>query len=371
MIYNSNGRLIQRKGSVWNFHSWNDAWFNRPDVNGANGWQAVDSTPQEASDGLMQMGPAPLFSVRKFDDSAPWDTPFVISEVAAKIHNYVQRCDDSGNNCNLDDMGIDPDQHAGTLIVTNPFGNNTNDITSDYKKPDLIALSRIPKKLKKVLRVTEGDDDVAILIEGRNEQGFGKPIQLIGMVFGSGTNEVVDCDIHCYYTDYTGTIYDNFRNFSFTAHLNQANNFTDAFEHEINDFLYDTPIDTNFLFTMYAVVQSTEDVLADTSALALDLPSLLVSAPAIVHLNDHPAYSVSFTNPLPVPLTNVFVRIRTIEMGDDVTLSIGTVAVGAPITINRKLAPSPDALGDQAIMALLFCDQIDYLDGYATVQVVS
>jgi len=370
MIYDSNGRLIQRKGSIWNFHSWNDAWFNRPDVNGANGWQAVDATPQEMSGGLMQMGPAPLISVKNFDDSAPFDTPFVISEVSAKIHNYVQRCDSSGNNCNLDDMGIDPDQHAGTLIVSNPV-DNVFDITVDYKQPDHIALSRIPKKLKKIWRVTEGDDDVSMFIEATNEKGFGKPIRVTGMVFGSGDSEdVVEADIHCYYTDYTGNIYDNFKNFSFTAHLTAANNYTDAFDHEISDFLYDTPIDTNFFFTMYAVVQSTGDILADSSSLALSTPSLTITAPPVVHIKESPSFTVTFTNPLPVSLTNSFVRVRTPEMGDDVIISVGTVPSNGQININRQLFPSSDSLGDQAIMATLFCDQIDYLDGYASVQVI-
>jgi len=369
MIYNSNGKLIQRKGSIWNFHSWNDAWFNRPDVNGANGWQAVDATPQEQSGGLMQMGPAPLFSVKAFDDSAPWDTPFVISEVAAKIRNYVQKCDDSGQNCVNEDMGIDPDQHAGTLIVSNPV-DNVFDITGDYKKTDTIALSRIPKKLKKIWRVTEGDDEVSMFIEGTNERGFGKPIQVTGMFFGSGdADETVDADIHCYYTDYTGFIYDNFRNFTYTAQLNAANNYTDAFDRVVDDFLYNIPVDTNFFFTMYATVRSTGAILADNAALSLSLPSLNVTAPAIVHINTPASYSVTFVNPLSSPLTNVVVRIRTIDMGDDVTLTIDSVNGGGAININRQLLAKRDAIGSQYILAALFCDQFDYIDGYTSLQV--
>lgn len=37
--------------SIWNFHVWNDIWMARPDLpSGYGGWQAIDSTPQEASD---------------------------------------------------------------------------------------------------------------------------------------------------------------------------------------------------------------------------------------------------------------------------------------------------------------------------------
>ena len=35
-----------------NFHVWNEAWFDRPDLPaGYGGWQAFDATPQERSEG--------------------------------------------------------------------------------------------------------------------------------------------------------------------------------------------------------------------------------------------------------------------------------------------------------------------------------
>ena len=39
--------------SVWNFHVWNDVWMARPDLpEGYDGWQIIDATPQESSDGM-------------------------------------------------------------------------------------------------------------------------------------------------------------------------------------------------------------------------------------------------------------------------------------------------------------------------------
>lgn len=35
-----------------NFHVWNEIWMSRPDIPGTyGGWQVVDVTPQETSDG--------------------------------------------------------------------------------------------------------------------------------------------------------------------------------------------------------------------------------------------------------------------------------------------------------------------------------
>ena len=35
-----------------NFHVWNESWFKRRDLpQGYDGWQVIDGTPQEASEG--------------------------------------------------------------------------------------------------------------------------------------------------------------------------------------------------------------------------------------------------------------------------------------------------------------------------------
>jgi hypothetical protein len=338
-----------------------------------NGWQAVDATPQEKSEGVFQMGPAPLAAVKNFVDSAPWDTPFVVSEVSSKVHNYVQRCDDSGQNCNNEDMGIDPDTHVGTLIVSNPVGN-VSDITSDYKQTDHILASRVPKKLKKMWRVSDdGDDDIAIFIEATNEPGFGEPIRLNAMFFGynDSIDELVFADVHCYYTDYTGQILSNFKNFSITALLTSNNSNTYAWEMDISDFLYEQPVNVDFYFTLFALVNSTGVVLADTASLSLRLPSITVLAPQTIHVGVASQYALNFYNPLPVPLTNVVMRVRKIGMGNDDNFSISTVPARAPINIaNQLLLASAQSVGRQSILATLFCDQFESLQGYVNVQVV-
>ena len=103
--------------SVWSFHVWNEMYMKRPALNavlggvygrkGADGWQAVDATPQELSRGgsgisppdaeVYQMGPASLALLKQNADprgAAPrregWDHEFVISEVNADIQMWVK-----------------------------------------------------------------------------------------------------------------------------------------------------------------------------------------------------------------------------------------------------------------------------------------
>lgn len=63
---------------------WNDCWMARPDLPpGHGGWQAVDSTPQETSQGTFRCGPASVNAIRSGQVYLKHDTPFVFAEVSA------------------------------------------------------------------------------------------------------------------------------------------------------------------------------------------------------------------------------------------------------------------------------------------------
>ena len=56
----------------------------RPDLPpGHGGWQAVDSTPQETSQGTFRCGPASVNAIRAGQVFLKYDTPFVFAEVSA------------------------------------------------------------------------------------------------------------------------------------------------------------------------------------------------------------------------------------------------------------------------------------------------
>ncbi|XP_022248775.1 hemocyte protein-glutamine gamma-glutamyltransferase-like, partial [Limulus polyphemus] len=72
--------------SIWNFHVWNECWMARADLPvGYGGWQIVDATPQETSEGIYQLGPAPQLAVKRGEVGYRYDVPFVFAEVNADI----------------------------------------------------------------------------------------------------------------------------------------------------------------------------------------------------------------------------------------------------------------------------------------------
>ncbi|XP_069113248.1 protein-glutamine gamma-glutamyltransferase 2-like [Argopecten irradians] len=73
--------------SIWNFHVWNEIWTRRRDLQMSefDGWQIIDATPQEESEGKMQCGPCPLKAVKQGYTYLGYDAGFVFAEVNSDI----------------------------------------------------------------------------------------------------------------------------------------------------------------------------------------------------------------------------------------------------------------------------------------------
>uniref|UniRef100_A0AAA9TR80 protein-glutamine gamma-glutamyltransferase n=1 Tax=Bos taurus TaxID=9913 RepID=A0AAA9TR80_BOVIN len=84
--YDNTGRILEnkKKDSVWNFHVWNECWMARNDLPpGFGGWQVLDATPQETSNGLYCCGPASVRAIKEGEVDLNYDTAFAFSMVNA------------------------------------------------------------------------------------------------------------------------------------------------------------------------------------------------------------------------------------------------------------------------------------------------
>ncbi|XP_012589609.1 PREDICTED: coagulation factor XIII A chain [Condylura cristata] len=117
------------KDSVWNYHCWNEAWMTRPDLPvGFGGWQAVDSTPQENSDGMYRCGPASVQAIKHGHVCFQFDAPFIFAEVNSDLI-YITAKKDGTQVVEAVDTA-----HIGKLIVTKQIGGDgIMDITETYK----------------------------------------------------------------------------------------------------------------------------------------------------------------------------------------------------------------------------------------------
>ncbi|XP_004398275.1 PREDICTED: protein-glutamine gamma-glutamyltransferase E [Odobenus rosmarus divergens] len=134
VYYDPYGRPIDKgSDSVWNFHVWNEGWFVRTDLDPSyNGWQVLDATPQERSQGVFQCGPASVAAIREGDVNLDFDMPFVFAEVNADRITWIY---DVYNNTQKRNSS---DTHSiGRYISTKAVGSNSRmDITEKYKYPE-------------------------------------------------------------------------------------------------------------------------------------------------------------------------------------------------------------------------------------------
>uniref|UniRef100_A0A2K5N1M6 Transglutaminase 4 n=1 Tax=Cercocebus atys TaxID=9531 RepID=A0A2K5N1M6_CERAT len=134
---NENGEKITNmsRDSVWNFHVWTDAWMKRPDLpKGYDGWQAVDATPQERSQGVFCCGPSPLTAIRKGDIFIVYDTRFVFSEVNGDRLIWLVKMVNGQEELHVISMET---TSIGKNISTKAVGQDRRrDITYEYKYPE-------------------------------------------------------------------------------------------------------------------------------------------------------------------------------------------------------------------------------------------
>ncbi|XP_069102220.1 protein-glutamine gamma-glutamyltransferase K-like [Argopecten irradians] len=132
--------------SVWNFHVWNDVWMARPDLGSKDygGWQALDSTPQETSDGLYCCGPCPLLAIKKGDVTVPYDGHFIYCEVNAdRVYWKIDNATLKMYKMETDSIGKRLSTHRPRCLgpgeLTNPYvcrDKSWQEITDQYKYPE-------------------------------------------------------------------------------------------------------------------------------------------------------------------------------------------------------------------------------------------
>ncbi|XP_075427935.1 protein-glutamine gamma-glutamyltransferase E-like [Ascaphus truei] len=127
--FDPNGRSLPSPDSVWNFHAWNEGWFVRKDLGSDyNGWQILDATPQEQSDGIFRVGPTSQKAIKEGDVNLNYDGRFVFAEVNGDKVDWVQY--DDGTKSQL----YSESKSVGQYTSTKAVGSSSRvDVTNDYK----------------------------------------------------------------------------------------------------------------------------------------------------------------------------------------------------------------------------------------------
>ncbi|XP_039858742.1 protein-glutamine gamma-glutamyltransferase 2-like isoform X1 [Simochromis diagramma] len=157
--YNDCGvRSKEASESVWNFHVWVEGWMKRPDLMKGDiydGWQVLDPTPQEESEGVFCCGPAPVNAILRGDTDVKYDVPFVYAEVNADIVKWRISTNGSKKKMYTDSMSV------GQSISTKAVDSwKRVDITDSYKHREGSAEERAIFKRAVRMNSKEGQGDI-------------------------------------------------------------------------------------------------------------------------------------------------------------------------------------------------------------------
>jgi transglutaminase 1 len=162
----------------------------RPDLNHNSrttydGWQAVDATPQEASDGMYRCGPASVQAVKNGEILKPYDNSFLYAEVNAdKVYWRYKGPASPLKLMKKDELGI------GHFISTKKIGRwEREDITRTYKFEEKTEDERdtMLKALKQAnsafsrYYLNEEFNEVQFEFEVKDDIKIGEPFSVVGI----------------------------------------------------------------------------------------------------------------------------------------------------------------------------------------------
>lgn len=355
--WSSGGQPIEEYNadSVWNFHVWNDVWMARPDLpSGFGGWQAIDATPQETSDGVYCAGPASLEALKNGLVNLPYDGAFIFAEVNADKIHWIHSS--TGEVTNV------KEQHAvGKKISTKqPAGARTSgrwrasmgtdpdreDITGQYKYPEdshqeRTAVWRAAQEASTYQEVYQAKAaDVVIDLLEKEEVLVGKPFDVKLKVRNkSSETRTVKASVTATIVYYTGVPVDTVKSEDLNIILDPNSSGEVKMSVAVDDYMNKLVDMCMIRMNVMANVQETKQIHCESDDFRLCKPPIVIKVPEKANVNEEFTIEASFTNSLPIPLTKCEFVIEGPGLQKPKKIKHGTVAAGGDAVITEKLKP--------------------------------
>ncbi|XP_071973968.1 protein-glutamine gamma-glutamyltransferase 5-like isoform X2 [Engystomops pustulosus] len=385
--YDITGKPISRgkRDSVWNFHVWNEAWMERRDLPpGYNGWQALDATPQEASNGIFCCGPAPVKAIKEGDIHLKYDCPFIFAEVNADVIKWVVT-----NKMTAPERVYQDSNKIGKLISTKQVGTKGRmDITSNYKyaegsEEERLVFSKALEMRNKPHTVNTGHDDtstpnpslskigISMRLKMKESPVLGQDVQLIALLKNlTSSLKKITININVQAIENNGVHLNVVCQKSYSVELKPQE------EHSVLCVilysLYKTELTESNLLKVCAVgeLTDTKEKLLVERNITLDSPKMQVEIPGNALLFAPSKVKVRFANPLTENLTNC----RLIMEGNGLIIGkiereLGNLKPGHEFKISADLIPYKK--GKKVLHVLFSSDNIKYIREHLDIVVSS
>ncbi|XP_032897500.1 protein-glutamine gamma-glutamyltransferase 2-like [Amblyraja radiata] len=296
--------------SVWNFHVWLEGWMARNDLkSGYDGWQVLDPTPQEKSQGIYCCGPAPVKAIKEGAVEMKYDVPFIFAEVNADIVTWICSRDGTKKKAAV------KTKHVGQFISTKRCGSNDReDITNEYKFPEGSQRERQifnEAQMRNNLELPQ-EEKLQVQMEGDDSISHGSDIRAqVNITNNSSQSMVCKLQLNAQILQYTGSPEKQILALCVDEVTVQANDVaTVPFNVPFSEFGHD--LKNHRMIKMIAVAidkRSSENALA-MKDITVTNPQVVVKVLGEPILNRELNAEISFLNPLSVTLYNCIFTIE-------------------------------------------------------------
>ncbi|XP_075153720.1 transglutaminase isoform X2 [Haematobia irritans] len=360
--------------SIWNYHVWNEVWMTRPDLgvgqNGLtyDGWQAVDATPQEASDNMYRVGPAPVSAVKNGEILRPFDCGFVFAEVNAdKVYWRYNGPFQPIKLLRKDTMAI------GHYISTKAVLKwEREDITDTYKYAEKseeernVTLKALKQSRHAFSRYYLNDtfNEVEFDLQMRDDIKVGESFTVVLSITNKSKEKAHTAigQINCESALYTGISNEAVKTMPFEITVEPDTTEYVRMPVEFEDYFKKLSAQATFNISCAALVKDTDYEYYAMDDFRVRKPDIKFSFQGEIISQKPVDVIVRLTNPLPIPVRKGIFHIEGPGIEKPLRFKIMEIPVGGTAASTFKYVP-PYA-GRGTLLAKFTSKDLDDVDGY-------
>ncbi|XP_073687168.1 coagulation factor XIII A chain isoform X2 [Garra rufa] len=372
IVLDEDGRVdrSRTRDSVWNYHCWNEVYMKRLDLpDKYSGWQVIDCTPQENSDGLYRCGPTSVNAIKEGELSYPFDAKFVFAELNSDV--IYHKSDKYGKTKII---YVDT-AYVGKLIVTKKKeGIEHEDITANYKYPEGSLKEREVMQLaerrgvpsRDYLPLTEAGVDIELQADTiKMGENFKLTLNIKNQTSRTCTIKTTITGCVVYYTGVTSTTF-KLENKSATVEASKTESVT--IDIKGMEYIPHLVEQSNLLFVVYGEIEENNTSLTTMKVVTLRPPELAIKMTGSPRVGRELIVSVEFLNPYNFILQKVQLRLDGPGLIPTKLKEYSQILPGA--SVKYKFLLVPRSLGKKVLMVCLDCPQLRQVTNQLEFEVV-
>ncbi|XP_071403469.1 protein-glutamine gamma-glutamyltransferase 2-like [Centroberyx affinis] len=369
VLFNEKLESLGGRDSSWNFHCWVESWMRREDLSkGYNGWQVLDPTPQELSEGVYCCGPCPVTAIKEGDLGIKYDAPFVFAEVNADIIHWIIQSDGQRRQFKVDQSSV-----GMNISTKSVYGDFREDVTLLYKYPEGSQKERevYEKAGRPVSKPTNGEaepgelqlsikpakpvfgTDFDVIVEVKNVGGEDTTAQLTML-----SKAVTYNSLH------RGECQRRTANITVPAHSAHREVLRLRYDH------YAACVSEHHVIRVIAMLEAPgqNEPLMDMVNIPLSMPELQIQVLGKTIVYEQVTAHVSFTNPLPVQLKGGVFTVEGAGLLSATEIPVhGDIAPGQEVSVSFSFTPMRH--GVRKLLVDFDSDRLRDVKGVATLLV--